>query len=381
MPSQPQHKVSIVINGQQIDGWSQYLIGSSMIHPADNFTLSRPFDAAIYRLLETDAKIKVKIDDTLILVGYLDEVTKESDRDTSLITIMGRDGVGHMVQESAPFISYDGIDLLQVAKLLATPWYPTVVLSDARNRSVRRGKFAKKAASAAEPLIVKVRKKTWQVEPGQSRWKILEELVSEAGYLCWAAADGSELIIGKPNYSQEVQFLLTHPAINSSLSPTCTKFKLVRSVADRFSLYMTVGSGQGDAVNYGRDVSTRKGVVRDGTNADGTGRDFQFPKRLVLSEHHLANTDEATARAKLEQAKRDFKRLSVDVSCNSHGQFSGGSAATIFAPNTLARVIDEEQDLPFDEVCLIHSVKYSSTRDDGETTELQLVPTGTTIVQ
>lgn len=381
MPSQPQHRVSIVIAGQQIDGWSQYRFSSSMITPADQFNLSRPFDATIYSIVRPDQKIKVKIDDTTILVGYIDTRTKDTDRETSLITIIGRDGIGHMVQESSPFISYDGIDLVEIAKRLADPWYKSVVLSDARNRQVRRGRYAHKAAAASEPLIVKVRKKTWQVEPGQPRWKILEELASEAGYLVWASADGEELIIGKPNYLQETQFLLAHPKPGSDLKSTVTKLQIADSVADRFSLYLTVGSGQGDLVNYGKGITSNRGVARDGTNLDGTGRDFDFPKRLILSEHHLSSIDEATARATLEKNKRDFSRQKIAATVNGHGQITAGSIATIYAPDTLARVIDEETDLPYDQSCLIHTVTYISDRENGETTELQLVPKGTTIVQ
>lgn len=381
MPSQPQHRVSIVVDGQQIDGWTQYRFSSSMIQPADQFSLSRPFDSAIYRIVLPDKKIKVKIDDTTILVGYIDTREKDSDRDTSTITIGGRDGVGHMVQESSPFISYDGIDLLEIAKRLASPWYKSVVLSDARNRIVRRGRYAHKAAAASEPLIIKVRKKTWQVEPGQPRWKILEELASEAGYLVWASADGEELIIGKPNYLQETQFLFAHPRPGSDLRSTVTKMKIVDSVADRFSLIMAVGSGQGDLVNYGKGITSSRGVARDGTNLDGTGRDFDFPKRLILSEHHLQSLDEADARAHLEMNKRDFSRQKIEVMVAGHGQITAGSVATIYAPDTIARVIDEEQDMAFDLSCLIHTVSYSSDRDNGETTELQLVPKGTIIVQ
>lgn len=381
MGGQPEHRVSIVVDGQQVDGWTTYSFESSMVRPVDSFTLARPFDAQIHRLLTADSKIKIKIDDTAILVGYIDERKKVSSRDGSMTQIIGRDKAGHMVQESAPFISYNGLDLLVVAQKLADPWFTKVVLSDARNRRVRTGRYGHKASAPTEPLILKVRRKTWQVEPGQPRWKILEELVSEAGYLMWSSADGEELIIGKPNYKQDVQFLLLHTAPGSTRKATVESMTITESVADRFSLIMAVGSGQGDSVNYGESTVTRRGIVRNGSNPDGTGNDFKVPKRLVLSEHHLTNVDEAQARAQQEMNRRDIHALTVEAGLHSHGQIVAGTSATIFAPNTLARVIDEETDPEFDRVCLIHTCKYSANRDRGEETVLHLVPQGTSIVQ
>lgn len=380
MPRAPQHRVTVQIAGMKIDGWTSYKISSSMLTPADSFTLTRPFDAEIYLVAQTDVEVTILVDDVPILTGYIDDTEKETSRDTSTMTISGRDKVGRLTQESAPRVAYDGIDLVEVVRRLADPWFKTVSPSDARNRLVRLGKKGRKAAAGTEPLVLKVKKKTWQVEPGQTRWQIISTLASEAGYLVWSSSDGKELIIGQPNYTQAVQYIITNPE-QSELSSSALRLNIRESVGDRFSLVMALGAGRGDAVNYGENAVTRRDVVRNGPNADGTGLDFLRPKRLILAERTLINIEEARQYAAQEMARRDFNKRQVAATMPGHGQVvTAGAGATLFTYNTIARVVDQEQDPVLDLACLVYACEYSGSRD-AETTELSLVPSGTVFVQ
>lgn len=373
------HRVSISIDGKQIDGWTDYEVSSSLVDPVDHFSLTRPFDAAAYRLCQLDAEVTVRIDDTAIVTGYIDDRDKDTSRTTNTMQIVGRDKVGRLVQESAPTVSYDGLDFVKVATLLASPWFGAVTLSDARNRTVRLGKRGRKAAAAGEALVVKVRKKTWQVEPGQMRWKIINDLASEAGYLVWSAADGKELVIGKPNYAQASQFVIANPSNGGEGTALAMKFH--ESIADRYSMIMALGSGRGDAAIYGAQTVTRRDIVRNGPGIDGTGVDFVRPKRLILADRTLLNIEEARQFCQREMDRRDFGKQLVTVTMPGHGQtLAAGVPPTLFAPNTIARVIDMEQDLPVDAPYMIFGCKFAGTRD-AETTELQLVPSGTVFVQ
>lgn len=372
--------MSIAVGGYAIDGWTSYAITSSMLDPCDQFELSRPFDRDAHKLCRTDAEVTVRIDDTPILTGRIDVRDKDTSREESVLTISGRDLVGRLVQESAPDISYDGLDLVEVVKRLASPWFTKVSLSDARNRTVRLGKRGRKAAAAGEDLVIKVKKKTWKVEPGQMRWKIINELCSEAGYMVWAASDGTELIIGQPNYKQGVQFLVAHPDETGKVPSTATKIKFTDSVGDRYSMIMALGSGQGSDVDYGEGVASHRGVAYDGPGVDGVGRDFVVPKRLVLVERTLANIAEAKQHAERDKNRRDFQRHVCNAVMPGHGQVIGNSAPTLFAPNTIARVIDHEQDPPIDGNYLIVSCSFRGGRE-VETTDIQLVPSGTVFAQ
>lgn len=380
MAKQPQHTIDISVEGKRIDGWVDYEIGSSMTEAVDHFSMSRPFTSDTYRALQVDSQITVRIDNTPVITGYIDTVEKDSKRDTSKITITGRDKVGRLVQESAPTIAYDGLDFVSVAKLLADPWFTTVSLSGARDRIVRLGKKGRKAAAGNEALVVKVKKKTWQHEPGQSRYKIINDLASEASYMVWSSADGKELIIGKPNQSQGVQFLIANPSSESSIAPTALAMKMVDSVADRYSLIMALGSGRGDAANYGKSTVTRRDVVRNGPGIDGTGLDFIRPKRLILAERTLLDLDEAHQFAQRDMNRRDFHKRILTATMPAHGQITGGTAASLYTPNTIARVIDDEVDPPMDDLFVIYACTYHGSRE-GETTDISAVPRGTVFVQ
>lgn len=381
MGQQPQHRVSIVVGGQRVDGWTEYEISSSLLEAVDHFTLHRPFDPAVYRLCQLDSTIEVRIDDTTIISGFIDSREKDTDKHTNTMTLIGRDKVGRLVQESAPTIAYDGLDLFEVVRRLADPWFTSIVTSDARNRSVRLGKKGRKAAAGNEALVVKVRKKTWQHEPGQSRWKIISDLANEAQYLVWSSADGRELIIGKPNYNQECQFLIMNPSETAPGQSTAIRLNVKESVGDRYSLIMALGSGRGDAANYGPSTVSRRDIVRNGPGIDGTGLDFIYPKRLILAERTMLNIEECQQYAQLNMDRRDFHKQIVTATMPAHGQISAGTNATLYAPNTLARVIDGEQDPPIDGAFMIYGCKYKSSRDGGEQTEIQAVPRGTVFAQ
>lgn len=375
------HRVSITIGGKQIDGWTSYEISASMREAVDHFSLARPFDPATYRLLGTDVEVAIKIDDVFVIVGYIDKVHKTSARGESTITIEGRDKVGRLVQESAPTIAYDGIDFVAVATQLAAPWFGKVSLSGARDRIVRLGKRGRHAAAGNEALVVKVKKKTWQHEPGQSRFKIINDLASEAGYMVWSSCDGKELIIGVPNQTQGAQYLITNPGNDSDLFPTAMTLAFEDSITDSFSLIMALGSGRGDAANYGASTVSRRDIVRDGTAIDGTGHDFIRPKRLIMADRTLLNPEEAHQHALREMNRRDFNKHKVTATMPGHGQITGGTSPTLFAPNTIARVVDDEQDLPIDAAYIVYECRYRGSRDAGETTDLSLVPRGTVFVQ
>ncbi len=139
------HRVSVAIGGLQIGGWLDYEILSTMIEPADGFTLTRPFSLDAWNLCKLDEAIQVAIDGTMILDGFIDDRARDAREGT--MEIAGRDKSGRLVQESIPNVGgWDGLLLDDAVRRLAAPWYTATTFSNARNRSVARGKGHKAAA-------------------------------------------------------------------------------------------------------------------------------------------------------------------------------------------------------------------------------------------
>lgn len=375
------HEIRVVVNGAQIDGWTGYHVESSMITMADAFEMRRPFSAQAWNLLRRDSDVTIEIDKTPILRGFIGRRKKSSKAGT--MEISGRCRAGRLVDESAPRINYSGMTIESAVRELIKPWFETLTISDARNRNLRRGK-GKRVASGAEPTVtISIRvPRRGLVHPGQSRSQVIHEIAQRANLIAWASADGREFFIGRPNHGQAPQFLLVHAAEGSKTKGTVKDLEIVEDDEDRFSLILCSGVGGQGSTNYGSNVTDNRGKVFDNpfNKFDGTGRDFIHPKRLHLPERDFESYGDAQRVAQTEQFRRDYKRHLISVSAPLHGQFLNSGPATLFAPNTVARVIDEDFAPKLDDNYLIVSCSYTSEREQGEATTIHLVPVGTEIV-
>lgn len=369
----PQHNISVIVDGVQIRDWETYQIMTDMLTPADRFALRMPFKVEVWNLCRGDRPIKVLIDDVEVMNGFIDE--RLVPEDDEAVEIIGRDRVGRLVDESAPSINYSGLTMFSLIEKLAKPFFPKVSFSNARNRLVVRGR-GRKAKAGSEPLKLFAQKKIGtRIEPGQTRWQVIETLCSQAGVLAWSSGDGTELIIGAPNYNQEPQFRFFMPQAGSKRIDQSTVLGMgVRErTADSYSRVIVVGSGTGTNANYGASVTSRYGEAKDANTPEGDGDRFSEPKRLVAmrSVHSVAEANEL---AKREMARRNAHANGITVRCAAHGQVVAGAFTTIFAPDTIASVEDERTGTKG--TYLITSCTYRSGRR-GEETTMELVPTGT----
>lgn len=373
----PVHRVSIVVDGSEVSRPLSYEITNSLLDASDSFSFVGAWSREMWELCRTDRPVRVIIDGTTRITGYIDSRRKQSSDGT--ITITGRDKIGRMVQESAPQVNFSGLTLKSLAEKIAIAphLFQSVVFSNAKNRKVLRGKGHKARDSGHVYVDQAV---GTRIEPGQARMAVLNDLLEQAAYSAWSSGDGRQLIIGQPDYRQEVQYRFVQAAQGSSRSSNVEDMSIEDSVADRFSRYLYLGAGPGTDANYGIAPSTRYGEAKDvDATADGTGRDFSQPKILIVSDRHdLSSRKEARRRAAREKARRDMKRHTVSVIAPMHGQLVEGSEITLFAPDTLAFVEDEE--IGLSGVYLVASCRYRANRDIGEVTDLELLPRGTEIV-
>ncbi len=367
-----QHIVSIVIDDREIDGWLEYQIDNSLVEPADSFTLRRPFDRKAWDIITLDSRVRVLIDGVPRIDGFIDKRVKQAQ--SGEMEVSGRCRIGRLVQESAPRMKYNGQDMVTMLKELASPWFDNVVTSNARNRKLMVGKGGRPAVGS-EPIVLKGSKKFGRINPGVCRWQVIEQIASAEGLAAWSSADGRELIVGQPNDKQGISYLVQHAADGSTSRSNCIDLEIEESIADSFSVITAMGSGATSPDDYGVNAISRFGIwFDDPTNkTDGTGVRFRYPKRLIVPEQTFNSNKEAQAIAEREAARRDFRSDHITATMPFHS-----SAGILFAPDTVARVIDEECGLDAD--YLVYAVSARASRAQGEQTTLTMVPRHTRIL-
>ncbi|MDQ3295069.1 MAG: hypothetical protein M3619_00605 [Myxococcota bacterium] len=372
----PKHKLSIIVSGVEIEGWEVYEVNVSMTAVPGTFTMRLPFNREAWDACREDRPCQILVDGTPIVTGFIDD--SDCSEDGDWIDITGRCRMARLL-ESAPAISFAGLGIKELAAKVVTPWFSSVTLSNARNRTIVRGR-GKKARTASEPVKINTKVGT-QIEPGQTRWAVLERLLEQAGYLAWSSGDGRELVIGKPNYDQGIQFRFFRPAPGSARATqsTVVGMHVRRSTGDRYSRVIVVGSGSGTDVNYGAKVAARYGEAKNNKDTtEGEGRDFIVPKRLIVVRS-VKSTDDATELAQAEMARRDAQGNTLTVRASGHGQVIAGSFTTLFGTDLLATVQDEVTGL--NGIYAIVACRYSSGRGDGEETVMDLVRRGTEVTR
>lgn len=372
--STPKHEVSIVVAGREVKGFDRYQIKVSMADAVDTFTVARPFSRDVWDLCRPDSVVRVFIDGIPVITGRIDDTSTGDEND---VEITGRCNRGRLYDDCAESISYGGLTLTGLIERLAKPFFERVLFTNVQDRALRRGK-GKKARAGNEPVEVAGRRKTGtQIEPGQTRWSVIEQLLEQTGLLAWSSADGRTLIVSQPNYAQEVQFGFFRAAPDSrrAADSNVLSMRIKHSTGDRYSRILVVGSGPGTAVNYGPAVAARYGEAKNSDETvDGDGVDFTAPKRLIV-QRSIASVEEARELAEREMAKRDAQGVFVEVTAAGHGQRFSRAFTTLFAPDLLARVEDERTGTLG--TYAITSCTYSGQRGEpGQSTQMELVIRG-----
>lgn len=390
------HEVRLVLGGgpAALDGGAEFPtsvkhtsldVTTDMLELADPFAFETPFTAAAWAATKPDTRAEVWIDGARILTGLIDDRDRSLGRDGSTIAVVGRDFGGRLVDESAKFFSFEGLSLEDLVLKVVSPWFLEVTFSNAENRNVMRGR-GRKALVSKEPAILQGKDIQKHVEPGETRRGVLEYILREARLLGWSTADGTQFVVGLPNYSQAPQWRFFAAKAGSSRwqEVNVKSYRLREGVQERYSKVAACGASQGNSSNYGPNVRRTYAEAKDNPlTADGTGKDFQHRKVLVVPDSDIKSKAKAKARAEREMAFRNGSGREIEIQAAGFGQpFYGGGYWTgdpaIFCTDTMARVEDEEAEEVGD--WLVTRVQYLETKRDGQVSTLRMVPQGTELV-
>jgi prophage tail gpP-like protein len=228
------------------------------------------------------------------------------------------------------------------------------------------------------PGIFKGRSGPKKVQPGQSRWAVLEEFLREARLLAWSTADGTALFIGLPTYDQGASFDFFEASGEEKTqdrAKTNCRISIIENVEEMYSLYLACGAAKGSGSNYGPNVTKKIGRARNNPRRkDGLGVSFKRPKTLLITDDGIRSQRDAQERAEREQLQREAGHFEVEIDTVGHGQIYDGNGPMIYAVDTICKVTD--QDTGFEGACLITALEFSGD-DKGTRTQVRAVPKGT----
>ena len=367
-------RIEAVDRGQPIELTEviNFQMTMDMLEFADQFSFEIPFDKTIYDAATLDSLIRIWVDDVPTLTGFVDTVERSGSRNGSMLAVSARDRGGRLVDESAPLKKFLNMDIVQLAEAMTKPWFKEVSLSNARNRDLLRGRRARKARAFKEPAIGRRRDLGVKVEPGESRISVLQRFLEQADLLAWSSGDGETFVIGKPNYDQGIQYRFFAPGENSSRMQdgNVLSYNHRQDASDRFAKVVVCGSSNGDSVNYGKRVTSRRGVSEDST---GT---FKFPKTLIIQDDDIRTRAQAHRRAAREMALLNAAGETLSLEVQGWGQTKAGQGApALFAFDTLALWEDEGAGVSGD--WYVTRIDFSEDKNSGQIANLTLVPKGT----
>ena len=384
-----EHQITMRFGGKTVTGWDDYDIPLDILEPWAPWSMKLPKAGKdAFDIARPDHLVEILVDGTRVLTGYVDDRDFACGRSGgSTLHVVGRGKVGRLVDESMPFpLSFENLGIRQLAEKVAKPWFDGVTLSNATNRRLMLGTDDDGnpipiAGASSEPAIDEsTKKRHHRVEPGESRWHVLDMFTREGQLLAWATADGKQLIVGRPNYAQAPQyrFFLPKPGSDRQVEGNVNDVHLKDSVGERYSKLFLFGAVDLDDEDADGDVIHYTSTVVNGPYVDGTGNDFLYPKRLTVKDRDAHSQQAANEHAKREMAFRDATGRRLVVSVRGHGQIIGGRKV-LFAPDTMATVELEQLEIlaPF----LITSVHMRRSRGAGTSSVIHMVPKGTVLRQ
>jgi prophage tail gpP-like protein len=377
----------IKIDGRELRPPTDYSIDFDILEPADAFSMTLPLDAESVAVAALDAPFQVMVDDTVVISGLIDEAEETAD---GSLAIRGRDRVGRLVDESVPGagMRLGQTTVEQAALRIVRPWFDRVEFSNAENRRLVRGR-GRKTRSGREPALTAAQRRQIprRIDAGAKRWEALMAILEPLRLLAWSRGDGKALVIAAPNYNQAPQYQLVEEFTRSNVTAMSRR----RATADRYATIEVSGSGRPPGVpappwfpaypGQKRPKYVNRGRV--GIARDTTG-DFRSDKRLfVISEAMSQGEAQELAARAMGQGLVNAEQISITVP--EHGQRRPGtSIRTLYAPDTVARVRRQIERAPGDDAptvlvsgdYLITRVSMTSSRGQGEQTQLSLSPLG-----
>lgn len=327
----------------EIGDWDRVEIESNMLEPSDAFSVScTNKDGVLAGAIAPGDKVRITLDDINVMVGRVDDVNYEDDRD-SRVTVAGRDLFLYLVDahiEEAK--TYKDLSLLTLAQNLTQDAW---------------GITWRSTESAAAQLLKRVK-----VEPGDTPWDILQDQIKKKDILIWLDPDGIAQI-GKPVYAQDSSYQLLRYVTEGTQRQhnNIIRGSVSETWRDRPSKIIVLGQSGNTFVDYAA-ATTKRSIIEDHNVArwltatfvtgepttttvrprrPATAIDMSIDdKPMVFTGGNIRTLVEATAMANREMGRRKFDSTVLTYTVRGfYGRKERANA--LWTPNTMADVNDE----------------------------------------
>lgn len=324
--------IELLVGANAYAGWKRARVSRSIESVSGSFDLDvsdRWSSTAIWPITQGD-QCTLTVDDTPVIVGYVDRRSLSYGPSEHTISLSGRDKTGLLVDCSVETKQWEfrNITVFDLAHRIAEPFGVDVRLQSGITLS----------------KVPKI-----SVDPGDTAFEAIERACRFSGLL--PISDKGEL-------------LLTRPGSKIATTDLIEGKNIIGASADydasgRYARYVVVGQIKGSNANNGAKSARVYGSATD----PEVGR----PERVLLVRPEGAVTPEtANIRARWEASVRAARAASASVTVQGWTQSDG----TVWPINALVRVRSPQLELN-DQTMLIVSATYEIS-ESGTTTTLDL---------
>jgi prophage tail gpP-like protein len=331
-------EVTLTVRGKRHSGWKQLTVRSSMEELAHSFSVQyteRAYNGGPFIDIEPGDPVQVRVGNTLVLTGYVDEASEDYDATNHDLSVIGRSKTGDLVDCAAIYEGgqIQGKNLYEVAKLLCAPFGIGVAIDAALSDDF--------VGTGTEPTV--------QIQDGDSVFETLSGLARKASVLLLTDASGDLLLARAETVPLPVQL---------RSGANIKRGSLRSSVRERHSKYLIKGQAPGSDALAQQSTNGLKFELAD----DEVSR-----YRPFVAVDPQATIEALEQRATWERNTRAGRSAALTYDVQGWTNGSG-----LWQPNTLVRVIDTT--LAIDNTMLITGVDLQRDVDGGRVARLELMP-------
>lgn len=322
-------ELRLLIDGLAYSGWEDASFYRTIQAASGSFRVE--VAEAPSWTLRPGQQVQVLVDELPFMLGRIDSVARSFGKGGKRLTILGRDLTADLVDCSALIDAGElrDVALEDLAALLAAPLGVEVVIGEDVDPTERFELIA--------------------FTPGESAWECLERALRMRGLLGFSLPTG-ELTITRPSSAPATLALVEGRNMKGG--------DLTRDDSERYASYVVTSQRRGSDVDFVH-------VDPHGNAQDAGARQ---PRTLILQAEQHASDADCEQRARWEAATRAAR--SAPASATAAG-WRTGPGGPLWAINSRVHVTSPS--LRLDEERLLVAARFHLSKDDGRSTELQLM--------